>query len=77
MIMRARCDALRHSDRMDAAESLILMRVPGVDRCARVGGGRNYGGLLGGGSLMKPSACGLRFAFVNDVVCVRHSVQRM
>ena len=28
---------------------------------------RNYGGLLGGGSLMKPSACGLRLAVVNDV----------
>ena len=58
---------MRHSDRMDAAESLILMCVPGADRCARVGGGRNYGGLLGGGSLMKPSACGLRLAVVNDV----------
>ena len=65
--MRARCDAFRQTDRMDAAESLILMCVPGADRCARGGGGRNYGGLLGGGSLMKPSACGLRLAVVNDV----------
>ena len=32
-----------------------------------VGVARNYGGLLGGGSLMKPSACGLRLAVVNDV----------
>ena len=32
-----------------------------------VGAARNYGGLLGGGSLMKPSACGLRLAVVNDV----------